>query len=88
MGLLLNEVTVGKLENAVVEVIGRGLATSAFVRDGETDVALLEEAWNENVAPLLLEEGVLLHLLAALSALLLGLAHWPKAGHNRRNRHS
>ena len=59
--LLLNEVAVGELEDAVVEVVGGGLA-----------------AWDEDVAPLLLEEGVLLDLLAALAALLLGFAHAEK----------
>ena len=78
MGLFFNEVTVGKLENTVVEVIGWGLTTRAFVRNCEADVALLEEAWHKDVAPLLLEESILLHFLAALSTLLLGLTHADK----------
>ena len=78
MGLFFDEVTVGELEDAVVEIVGWGLAAGAFVRNGEADIALLEEAWNEDMAPLLLEEGVLLDLLAALTALLLGLAHAEK----------
>ena len=79
MGLLLDKVTVRKFEDAVVEVVSWGLAAGAFVRNSETDVTLLEEAWDEDMTPLLLKEGVLLHLFAALSALLLGLAHFKRS---------
>ena len=43
-----------KFEYAVVEVIGRSLTGGAFVRNCETDVAFLEEARDEDVAPFLL----------------------------------
>ena len=75
VGLLLDEIAVRKLEDAVVEVVSWDLTTSAFVRDCETDVALAEESWNEDMAPFLLKEGILLDLLISLSTLLLGFTH-------------